>query len=185
MVVIDGFAPIGLVRAAQATWLPESSGLWHRYENGKLATKSPHMLPVAVSKIIDIMAKIDADNLVGAKNSFPDIEHLHGAGMHQTAVGCGLGLHLDSERHPTLPWKREASAVLYLDDCDGGQFEECDENGNTIRRIDCKENRLVLFATPGQWHRVAVNKTVRRSICLFFWSLSDDVQTGSYQAYFK
>ena len=184
MIIVDNFAPLGLIRSAQATWLPESSGLWHRYENGKLATKGPHLLPIAVQKLIDRMAEIDIGGLLGIPEAFPDIEYLHGAGMHQTSPGGKLGIHLDSERHPTLPWKRMASAVIYIDNCDGGEFETCDEFGNVNQTVNITENRMVLFATDKQWHRVCETRSRRRSVCLFFWS-QDETATGNDRALFR
>lgn len=169
-VVIDQFAPQGLVRALAETWLPPDSGHWHIYENGKRATKSPDHLPRAATALLDIMAGLDVESLVGCDNSFPDLEYLHGAGLHQIDAGGSLGLHLDSERHPLLPWRREASVVLYLDDCDGGEIELCDATGAAVETIPTKANRLVMFSTPGQWHRVSTAKSLRRSLCLFFWS---------------
>ena len=172
-VVIDNFAPSGLVRALAETWLPRDSGHWHLYDNGKRATKDPERLPQAAKELLRIMSTIDVGSLLGPDDSFPDLEFLHGAGLHQIDSGGSLGLHLDSERHPLLPWRREASVVLYLDDCDGGELELCDANGQQIEAIETKANRLVMFATPGQWHRVNECRSIRRSLCLFYWSRRD------------
>lgn len=168
--VIDNFAPPALVRALIATWLPPDSGHWHLYENGKRCTKDPSRLPLVANLLIQQIATID-DPVV--RGTFPDVEYLHGAGLHDMPPGSTLGLHLDSERHPLRPWKREASAVLYLNDCDGGSLELCAADGTTQEQIECRANRLVLFATPHQWHRVTECKSPRRSLCLFFWSLAD------------
>lgn len=168
--VIDNFAPPALVRSLTATWLPAESGFWHIYDNGKIATKDPLRLPVAAHALLQRMASIPIDQHLGLTDAFADLEYLHGAGLHQMPIGGTLGLHLDSERHPSLPWRREASAVLYLEDVDGGELELCNEAHEVVERIDAKANRLVLFRTPGQWHRVAECRSVRRSLCLFFWS---------------
>lgn len=169
--VIDNFAPPELLRSLAATWMPRESAHWHLYENGKRATKDPSRLPVAAKSLLDMMAMLPISDLLGVADSFPDLEYLHGAGLHQIEAGGSLGLHLDSERHPLLPWRREASAVLYVDDVAGGQLELCDTNGNVVESIETRANRLVLFTTPSQWHRVAECRTIRRSLCLFFWSL--------------
>lgn len=169
MIVIDDFAPIGLIKAARATWLPETSGLWHKYENGKLATKGPDSLPAACGLLIERMASLPIDSLLNVPGAFPDVEFLHGAGLHQMPPKVSLGLHLDSERHPTLPWRRVASAVLYLDTCEGGELEFCEPGGKLIKSVGSKENRLVAFATSRQWHRVNECQSIRRSLCMFFW----------------
>lgn len=176
--VIDDFAPPGLIRALQANWPSRESGHFHSYgEWGKLATKNPHTLPQSARQLLELMATLDVPG------AFPDLDHLHGAGLHQIDVGGSLGLHLDSERHPLLPWTREASAVLYLDDCDGGEFELCDADGTTLESIPCRANRLVMFPTRGTWHRVAPVRSLRRSLCLFHWSAGGS--TGATTATFR
>lgn len=168
----DDFAQPALIRSLRATWLPDASPFWHVYENGKRATKDPSRLPVVAHALLHQMANVSVDHILKTPEVFPDLEYLHGAGLHHMPVGGSLGLHLDAERHPVLPWKREASAVLYLDDVDGGELELCNEAHEVVERIETKANRLVLFKTPGQWHRVAACRSVRRSLCLFFWSLN-------------
>ena len=176
--VIDDFAPNGLIAALQANWPSPESGHWHSYgEWSKLATKNVNTLPHAAHLLLNQMAMIEVPG------AFPDLDHLHGSGLHQIGAGGQLGLHLDSERHPLLPWKREASAVLYLDDCEGGEFEICNSHGETLQMIACKRNRLVMFGTPGQWHRVAPVRSLRRSLCLFFWSLDSSAGGASHAVF--
>lgn len=171
--VIDNFLTPELLASLSANWLPENSGHWHLYENRKKATKDPRSLPVCANVILAKMAQLPISDLLGISGAFPDLEYLHGAGLHQIPNGGRLGLHLDSERHPLLPWRREASAVLYVDDVDGGELELCDSSGVPLEKIETRSNRLVLFATQNQWHRVAECRSIRRSLCLFFWSLND------------
>jgi len=175
--VIDNFATPCLVRALAASWLPLDSGHWHLYANGKRCTKDAGRLPLVANLLLHQMAAA----YIG--DGFPDLEYRHGAGLHDMQPGASLGLHLDSERHPLRPWRREASAVLYLDDADGGSLEMCHADGSVIQTIDSKANRLVLFYTPGQWHRVTQCHSQRRSLCLFFWSLTDQ-PTGATAATF-
>ena len=177
--IIDKWGPQSLINAAKATWPEPTWSGWHAYENGKLSTKSRHEIPQAIRLLLEQMA-----SFISIDGAFPDLDQLHGAGLHQTNPGGNLGLHLDSERHPLQPWKRVASVILYLDTTDGGQLELTDESGNATQRIEPIENRLVRFETEGQWHRVAVTRSVRRSVCLFFWKLTDDAR-GSGKAVFR
>jgi hypothetical protein len=178
-VVKDDFAAPGLIESLRSNWPSPESGHWHSYgEWGKLATKNANTLPHAARMLLGQMALLDVPG------AFPDLDHLHGSGLHQIDFGGQLGLHLDSERHPLLPWKREASVVLYLDDCDGGEFEICNEKGETLQAIQSKRNRMVMFSTPGTWHRVNPVRSIRRSLCLFFWSI-DQNASGASQATFR
>lgn len=117
---------------------------------------------------------------------FPDLDHLHGAGLHHMDVGTELGLHRDTDRHPLLPWKREASAIVYLDDHEqGGELDMLDGNNNLIGQIRPQAGRLVVFATPNQFHRVNECRAMRRSICMFYWSICDENFVGATQAQFE
>lgn len=182
-VVIDGFAPASLVRSLAATWPTTESGHWHCYESGKLATKDVASLPAAATILLWRMAELTPLDRIGVSNAFPDLQHLHGAGLHQLSAGQSLGLHLDAEHHPLLPWRREASAILYLDDCEGGELEICDEHRMLVESINPRPNRLVLFSTPGCWHRVEKTMSIRRSVCLFFWTI-DHTASGEAKARF-
>lgn len=175
--VIDNFATPCLVRALAASWLPADSGHWHLYDNGKRCTKDAGRLPLVANLLLHQMAAAYQGP------GFPDLEYLHGAGLHDMQAGATLGLHLDSERHPLLPWQREASAVLYIDDAEGGALELCDAQGLTHESIEPRANRLVIFGTPGQWHRVSECKSQRRSLCLFFWSRAEQA-AGATRATF-
>jgi len=176
--IIDNWAPKSLINAAKATWPAKEWSGWHAYDNGKLATKSRHELPQSIRLLLERMAQIEIPD------AFPDLEQLHGAGLHQTSPGGSLGLHLDSERHPLMPWRRVATVLLYLDTTDGGELELTDQTGNVYRSIASVENRLTMFRTENQWHRVAKTNSLRRSICLFYWTF-DDTAKGLSTATFK
>lgn len=191
--VIDNYLAGGLIESARATWPKESWPYWHQYENAKLASRSPYRgifeFPKAVELILAQLAEIAVAQLLfkyepAPPRLFPDVEFLHGAGMHQMKAGTSLGLHKDTDRHPSKPWKREATALLYLDDCEGGELDLTDASGKLQKRIGPVRNRLVLFATPAQWHRVNETLGTRRSVCLFFWSICDDGFEGDRRAVF-
>jgi hypothetical protein len=192
-IVQDKYLSRGLVEAARATWPSPDWGHWITYGSGKLASKSPYQLPRACDLILSQLAECPVGRVLYGLNSnrptiFPDLEYLHGAGLHQMLPGHDLGLHLDTERHPNKPWKREATAILYLDsmeDCEHrGELDLTDASGNLEKRIEPEVNRLVVFSTPGQWHRVNKCDSMRRSICLFFWSVCSDDFVGGTRANF-
>ena len=173
LVVIDDFLSPGLLRAVAASWPQPMSPHWHAYHDQnsvKLASRSWDGMPHAAQAALAEMAKIDVDRLLGFDGSFPDLDGLNGAGLHSMSAGGKLGLHMDAECHPLRPWRRVASAVLYLDQCEGGQLELCDTDGTVIRDIEPRFNRMALFACPGAWHRVAPCQSIRRSLCLFWWT---------------
>lgn len=185
MIVRDNWAPRELLNAVDATWPGPTSGLWHCYDSGKRATKTPHGLPRADQLLLDRLAAIPVIDWLRLEcEAFPDLDQLHGAGLHQLDAGQSLGLHLDAERHPLMPWRREVSAVLYLDDVtEGGRLELCDAAGTVIESVESRCGRLVVFATPGQWHRVSECGSLRRSVCLFWWSVTTD-SSGATRATF-
>lgn len=172
-IVLDNWLSPGLLRAVAETWPHANSTHWHAYRDKnsvKLASRSWEGIPRAASLALDRMAEIDVESLLGLSDAFPDLDGLNGAGLHQMSDGGFLGLHLDAESHPLRPWIRAASGVLYLDDCDGGELELCDDAGNAHESITPKRNRLALFTCPGQWHRVKECRSMRRSLCLFWWT---------------
>ena len=172
-IILDNWLSPGLLRAVAETWPDASSQHWHAYSDRnsvKLASRSWDGIPRAASLALGRMAELDVDGLLGLAGAFPDLDGLNGAGLHQMGAGGFLGLHLDAARHPLRQWIRAASAVLYLDDCHGGELELCDDRKNTVETIEPQRNRLVLFACPGQWHRVKECCSLRRSLCLFWWT---------------
>lgn len=172
VIVIDDFMSPGLLRAVASSWPEQTSSHWHAYHDRnsvKLASRCWDGMPRAAQTALAEMAKIDVESLLGFPECFPDLDGLNGSGLHSMSAGGKLGLHLDAEFHPLRPWRRVASAVLYLDQCDGGQLELCEPDGTVIRDIEPQFNRLALFACPGAWHRVAECRSLRRSLCLFWW----------------
>lgn len=176
--IIDNWATPSLIEAVKASWPDQSWGGWFVYESGKMASKSPVGFPRSVDFLISQMCEINFPRC------FPDLDWMHGAGLHQMSAGNSLGPHLDAEYHPNKPWRREISMILYLDDCDGGALQMTDDVGRVHRTIESKQNRLVWFNTPGQWHHVTECYSIRRSIGLFWWSICDEVQPISTRAKF-
>lgn len=185
IIVEDNFFPIALIEAARATWPANNWEGWHVYENGKRASKwTLDKLPRASQILLESIAFAYSDLTAawGAEGHFPDYG-LHGAGLHQMGPESQLGAHVDCERHPTRPWRREASAVLYLDDTAGGELWLLDADGVAQETIVPAKNKLFLFTTPGQKHQVNRCRSLRRSLCLFFWSIDGQV-SGECRAKF-
>ncbi len=178
VVVRDNWLPSGLLRSVAASWPDRSSTHWHSYgdrNSVKLASRSWGGIPEASRAALFELSKIDINEMLQIPDLFPDLDGLNGAGLHQMEAGGHLGLHVDAQSHPLKPWKRMASAVLYLDDCEGGELEFCDEHGAVKTSIAPKFNRLALFACEGNWHRVAPCQSLRRSLCLFFWAMTTEM----------
>ncbi|MDE2426770.1 MAG: 2OG-Fe(II) oxygenase [Elusimicrobia bacterium] len=178
--IIHDFAPPGLLRAVAATWPRDDWPHWHRYDDrnaAKLGSKDAHRLPDAARAVLSLMAAIDVSDFADA--AFPDLD-MHGAGLHSILPGGHLGLHLDGAVHPLTGWRREANAVLFVDDWDadwGGELEfwSSPQSRGPRRIVTPRRNTLVLFATgPTAWHRVARvdGPQPRRTLSLFWWSLA-------------
>jgi len=181
----DAFS-INWIEALRATWPAETSFDWCKYPNGKLASKTYEQLPQAAKLLLADMSKLIVHTRLDiAEPLFPDVQYLHGAGLHQMNQGVELDQHLDAERHPLQPWRRMVSMVLYLDTCEqGGELDFVDASGNLLQRIKPVKNRVVVFKTARNYHRVRAADSVRRSLCLFFWTV-DTTVTGTDSATFK
>lgn len=71
---------------------------------------------------------------------------LHGGGLQVTPPGGSLAVHLDADRHRTLPgWRRALTVILFLNPSDGGALVLCSPDGDVIERITPRPGRLVAF----------------------------------------
>jgi hypothetical protein len=176
--IFDSWADSETIKAIKAEWPDESWDHWHKYENGKLASK---IFPNFSDRINAELQSI-GDNLK-REGMFCDTIRFHGSGIHQMQPGSSLGKHYDTIRHPTLRWKREATAILYVDDAVGGELVmQCDDGATAV--IAPKAGRLVFFTTPGNLHSVNRTETIRRSLSVFFWSYCESSTQGSTSATF-
>ena len=174
--VIDDWTDAELVRAADAEWPDERWPFWHRYENGKLATKDPLRYPPACAEIVRRMLCLPIAELLGVDEAFGDWT-CHAAGLHAKPPGSSLGVHLGSDHHPITGWQRAANAVLYVnrqwDEEWGGEFELWDSRGRrSVRPVEPRFNRLVLFEpSDAAWHAVAPvrGEVTRKTLTVFFW----------------
>lgn len=174
------FARASLVNAALATWPEARWSHWHRYtgQHGeKLASKDPARLPFACLELIRHMAGV----YIPDAEAFPDFD-LHGAGMHWIREGGSLPLHTDAMVHPTLGWRRRFNAVLYLDSCEGGELVFRDSRSEPSVSVRPEKNMLVVFPVSHPHEVLTVKSGERRSLSLFWWSVSNADAEGSVSA---
>lgn len=174
MKFIDNWLPAPLHNALEAEWPDMNWEWWHRYGEGKVASKDPLRIPPACSHVLRMMLSEDwipGDNVVGDWT-------LHGAGMHAIPSGSGLGWHQDSDHHPR-GWLRHANVVYCVNrewdlDCGGElQFGIRKDDGTIQVTASHKyvPNRLFVFQTGDLLHRVTDVRggVIRRTLAAFFW----------------
>lgn len=169
--------PRRLLLAASADWPgPEWSG-WHRYENGKLASRSLHDAPESVKRALYAFA--DAVPL-WTPNAFADFS-FSAAGIHELPPGVGLGWHRDAERHQLHPWRRVETALLYLDEGGALMFD----GDHPAEIIDPTPGLSVVFLPEDErtQHCVVAPDKRRRSLAVFFYVLDPEFE-GSIRAEF-
>lgn len=169
MIVIDDFAPIGLINAARASWPGPTWEHWHRYtgtHGNKYASKDASRLTEPCRLLIARMAELTPD-----RDSWPDLV-LYGAGMHWIPEGGRLPLHFDAQTHPLHGWSRRWNAVLYLDCPSGGELVFRNAAGQIIQQVAPLINRLALFETTAEHEVLPVLAGDRRSLSLFWWAPS-------------
>lgn len=166
--IIDDWTTPELVRAADAEWPRDDWPHWHRYENGKLATKDVSRFTPAIAETMRRLLTINVGQ-IGVEDAFGDW-NCHGAGMHTMPAGTSLGKHLDSDHHPQ-GWQRACNAILFVRDSDGDLQFWNDAGTIVVQSIEPRFNRLVLFVpTDTSWHAVAPVATgPRRTLSAFYW----------------
>lgn len=175
--VVDSWAPPELVRAAEAEWPDERWIHWHRYGNGKLATKDPLRHPPACAELIRQMLCLPVGKMLGVTGAFGDWSG-YGAGLHSMPPGSSLGLHLDSDHHPITGWRRAANLILFLNSYwpvdGGGELELWSEDRTVLRQsVRPQFNRLAMFVpSDNSWHGVSpiVGPEPRKTLSVFFWT---------------
>jgi hypothetical protein len=146
--------PDHIRQAALATFPDESWEHWHRYENGKLATKDRSRFPPACQMAIDLIAI-----RCPPADGFYDPECV-GAGLHFMPSGCELGEHQDAAFAGHREWRRTGSLVYFLEGCVGGELIVA---GDVIEPV---ANMAVMFS-GSQLHSVNKTHSPRRTLSLF------------------
>ena len=138
---------------------------WHRYDNGKLATKHDLHIPSQCKMALhDIARRVEP-----FPGSFWDLT-FHGSGLHLMPEGCDLGFHTDAEFHPTKPWRRVASLVYFLETTSGGELIIDGRKHNPI------QNRAIMFKADLR-HGVQQTTQRRRTLSLFAWTRDSGTKT--------
>lgn len=163
--VSENLLPDHLRLAALADFPEANWPHWHRYENGKLASKHTLNIPThCLAALKEISTRV-----APIPGSFWDM-NFHGSGLHLMPEGCSLGFHVDAEFHPIKPWRRVASLVYFL---------ETTQGGNLIidgRRHYPIKNSAVMFKADLR-HGVEATIEPRRTLSLFAWTLDSSSKT--------
>ena len=186
IVIHNAVVPSVLRSLSIADWPDMNWPGWHAYQTDdslKYASRYgidelPHSARICLSCMAARMGEVDS-------NSFPDFS-LHGAGLHEIPPSGYLNMHLDSDHHPVRNWRREYSAVLFVDQ----RWDEDWGGGFNLRGHDTVYpafNTMIVFSTTDHsWHEVeeVTGPISRRTVSLFSWSDgASDMMRG--QALFK
>jgi Rps23 Pro-64 3,4-dihydroxylase Tpa1-like proline 4-hydroxylase len=188
--VIDHFLPSSLALAAGTEFERVCPNNWHSYdgpdERGKRACNHKSIAADAptchalLNWLASPAAAAVASHMTGMEGLRGDPE-FYGGGLHATAPGGRLGIHLDNECHPNTRFQRRLNLIIYvtpgwLDEW-GGHLEFWDRvRSRAVRRIAPLFNRAVLFET-GPWsyhgHPTPLEcppNVERRSLAVYYWS---------------
>ena len=182
--VLDDFAPAGLLAEVHRSFDAVPAGAWHTYdgpdERGKRAcNRSEFFLPPAA----DLLRWLTSagvcrllEQLTGLDRLTADPE-LYGGGLHATAPGGYLHPHLDCERHPSTDDERRLNLILYVtpgwhEDW-GGDLELWPRSlAGPAVSIPPLFGRAVVFACgPWSYHAssLVTGPLERRSVACYYW----------------
>lgn len=187
-VVLDGWFRNAALYEVSALF-SEPTG-WQSYEDGKSANAQvlhrPFFQALHSADVLALIARITGQAVV------PD-PTLRGGGLHRVPHGGRLGIHVDFNRHPTLPLERVVNTILYLnpswDPRWQGSLTLTDRQDCTVH-IEPTWNRWVIFKYgPASWHGhpeplACPTLLHRRSAAVYYYRpLVDDVAfTGTTYA---
>lgn len=172
--IIDSIIDYNMVLSASAEWPCIHWPQWHRYSNGKLATKDERDVTPCCRYILSKMAEF-----ASSAGEFADWT-LHGAGMHTMPTGSELPMHVDADMHPR-GWIRTMTACMFVhrewrEDWGGNLVFYGGEDREPIRSIVPMPGKMVLFRNePGSWHSVTkvVGPFARKSLGMFFYRMPE------------
>jgi len=133
------------------------------------------------------------EKLTQIDHLIPD-PHFVGAGLHELQNGGRLGVHVDFNKHKSLPLYRRLNVIVYLNrgwsEKYGGLFEFWDEHRNACVKSYLPEfNRMVVFSTTKKsfhGNPVSVNcpqGRTRKSIAMFYYSVHPGLNVKRFRHY--
>lgn len=183
--VLDGYFPQEMVRAAADCWPAVGGPGWVRYDSpleDKWAYNRNELLPEPLRVLLGAMMVLPVQEWLGLNSPtlIPDAS-LYGGGLHVIPSGGHLDVHLDANVHRVYGWERRANAILFLtSDWQrdwGGQLELWPTKlTSPAVRIDPAFGRLVVFETGNLSYHGVPNpircpaNTERRSLAVYWWS---------------
>lgn len=185
--VLDGYFDDDSINAAADSWPAPDWPHWLQYNQTTQKKRScavPAVMPDSIRILLRRLLAVPAGELLELGHLEPD-HALHGAGLHSMYAGDKLGVHLDCDTHPMMPWRRRANAILFLSRWNpqhGGALRllesQSSVNGMSIMPV---ANRLVLFECSDQsFHGVDVlaqSAPCRMSLACYFWSQADGTES--------
>jgi hypothetical protein len=150
--ILDNYFPALAPDVPPAEWPGWEARYANESEAGKRTCRDTAAMPAAAR---DALAELHRPAFVSTWCDalgyavLPD-PTLHGGGLHVTAPGGLLGVHLDYDRHPRLPaWRRALNLIGFLHPEWrpewGGALVLCDPMGEPVARIPPEPGRLVAF----------------------------------------
>jgi Rps23 Pro-64 3,4-dihydroxylase Tpa1-like proline 4-hydroxylase len=185
-VVVDDFLPVETARAVHAEFERSEAGWKHykHYNERKYAlTDVGQMLPATRALFEALQSERFVrliERLTGIEGLLSDPD-LDGAGMHRSARGGFLNLHVDFLSHTKhRHWSRQVNLLLYLNpdwrEDWGGELELWDrELTRCVRKVAPLFNRCVIFHTcAGSYHGhptplACPEGVTRKSIALYYF----------------
>ncbi len=189
-VVLDGWLSEHALQQLAAAFNRDPSQ-WHQYEDHKRGLMAMGDHPVVrefQSQAGTIFALV---RTITGRHDLVSDPTLRGGGLHAVARGGRLGIHVDFNRHPTLPLRRAVNTLLYLnrdwDPAWQGALTLTDRADQadpprppTEITIQPIWNRWVIFEySPTSWHGhpeplECPPDVERRALAIYYYTPLDD-----------
>lgn len=193
-IVLDDFLADGLSARLSAAYPSfEEARTWvnsyrSAHENRKTQITEPAHFPPAVLDLHETLASPEFLALMSRVTGIPSLladPSLKGGGMHVTAPGGWLDVHVDFNIAPETGWHRRLNFLLFLNDewdsAWGGELELWDaEVKRCGQMLEPRLNRCVVFETTGtSYHGVRKLEPAardRKSFAAYYYT--DDAPEG-------
>ena len=187
-IVLDDFLADGLAHRLRSAYPAfEEACSWGKsyaaaHENRKVQVTDPARFPDAVSELHETLASAPFLALMSRITGIPDLladSSLKGGGMHLTAPGGWLDVHVDFNVAKETGWHRRLNILVFLNEdwqeSWGGKLELWDpEVKHCAHQIEPRFNRCVVFRTnETSYHGVAKVQTGakdRKSFAAYYYT---------------